>query len=111
MKYSIISVVIFLVTVMSVHFSTNETRTSGTILNGVEIEVGGTNWEANVNAIYVGQDQTAWSSMENINYMQCTVPLPELSNVDILEWKIDARVRGTQADGGVPKSWLVLGDV
>lgn len=89
-------------------FSTNATRTAGTVLNGDAIEVGGTNWVASLNSIFVGSGEYAWSSNEG-NYMYARVPLPDLTGVDALEWQIDARVYSTQADGDVPKAYLALG--
>ena len=89
-------------------FSTNATRTAGTQLNGDAIEVGGVDWTASLNSIFVSSLQDAWCSYEG-NFMYARVPLPDLTGVEILEWKIDAQVRGTQGDGGVPKGYLALG--
>lgn len=89
-------------------FSTNATRTAGTVLNGDALEVGGVSWVANVNTIFVGSQEYAWSSNEG-NFQYARAALPSLTGVEALEWKIDARVYGTQADGGVPKAYLALG--
>jgi hypothetical protein len=94
--------------ILSDTFSTNAIRPAGTVLNGDAIEVGGTNWTASVNSIFVGSGEYVWSSYEG-NFQYARVPLPDLTGVDILEWQIDARVYGTQADGGVPKGYLALG--
>jgi hypothetical protein len=89
-------------------FSTNATRTAGTVLNGNALEVGGVSWAANNNAIFVGSGEYAWSSNES-NFQYARAALPSLTGVEALEWQVDARVYGTQADNGVPKAYLALG--